>query len=145
MFYVKLYSSVLLLEKERPFLQKFARYLKIVRSKHRESSKSSVVTRGNLPLTVVNFNFSFCSPFFRSIKYRSFLCYYREHFKIVDGSGTAKYDKSGFLQITDEHMVEVPFLSSAEIEVNISLVQQGSSVKAQFLVLSSALLSGKHH
>lgn len=63
MFYVKLYSSVLLLEKERPFLPTFARYLKIVRSKHGERSKSSVVTRGNLPLTLVNFNFSFCSPF----------------------------------------------------------------------------------
>ena len=42
-------------------------------------------------------------------------------------------------------MVEVPFLSSAEIKVSISLVRQGSTVKAWYLVLRSSLYSGKHY
>ncbi|XP_015762664.1 PREDICTED: uncharacterized protein LOC107341715 isoform X3 [Acropora digitifera] len=65
----------------------------------------------------------------------------REHFKIFDGNGTSKYDKSGRLQITHQHVVEVPFLSSAEIKVTISLIRQGSWVKAYYLVLGSVLYS----
>jgi len=45
------------------------------------------------------------------------------------------------LHITHEHTVDVPFLSSVEIRVTISLLQKGSNVKAQYLVLSTALYS----
>ena len=57
---------------------------------------------------------------------------------------TSKYDQRGRLHITHEQIVVVPFLSLAEINVSISLVQQGSSVKAQYVVLRSGLHSGKH-
>ncbi|XP_074619287.1 uncharacterized protein LOC141878299 isoform X2 [Acropora palmata] len=62
-----------------------------------------------------------------------------EHFKIFDGNHTAKYDRSGRLSIANERMVEVPFLSPAEINVSISLTRHGSTVKAWYLVLGSSL------
>ncbi|XP_044162898.1 uncharacterized protein LOC114956623 [Acropora millepora] len=65
----------------------------------------------------------------------------REHVKIVEGSRTSKYYKRGRLHITHEHTVDVPFLSSVEIKVTISLLHKGSNVKAQYLVLSTALYS----
>ncbi|XP_015751521.1 PREDICTED: uncharacterized protein LOC107331445 [Acropora digitifera] len=64
-----------------------------------------------------------------------------EHFKIFDGNHTAKYDKSGRLSIANEHIIEVPFLSPAEIKVSISLTRHGSTVKAWYLVLGSSLYS----
>ena len=63
---------------------------------------------------------------------------------IFDGNMTAKYEQSGHLFMDNEHMVEIPFLSSAEIKVSISLARQGSTVKARYLVLRSSLYSGKH-
>ena len=91
-------------------------------------------------------NYSFHSLVFLDNQNIDLLQYYcREHFKIFDGNRTSKYDKSGRLQITRQHVVEVPFLSSAEIKVTISLVQQGSWIKAYYLVLGSALYSGKPH
>ncbi|XP_015774187.1 PREDICTED: uncharacterized protein LOC107352362 [Acropora digitifera] len=65
----------------------------------------------------------------------------REHFKIADGTMTSKYDRRGRSRSAHEQIVVVPFLSSAEINVGISLIQQGSSVKAKYMVLRSALYS----
>ena len=45
----------------------------------------------------------------------------------------------------NEHMVEIPFLSSTETKVSISMTRQGSTVKAWYLVLRSSLYSGKHY
>ena len=72
------------------------------------------------------------------------LHYNSEHFSIFDGNHTAKYDRSGRLSIANERMVEVPFLSPAEIKVRISLTRHGSTVKAWYLVLGSSLYLGKN-
>ena len=64
---------------------------------------------------------------------------------IFDGNRTVKYEQSGHLFMDTEHMVEIPFLSSAEIKVSISLARQGSTVKAWYLVLRSSLNSGKYY
>ena len=69
---------------------------------------------------------------------------YSGHFMIFDGNRTAKYEQSGHLFMDTERMVEIPFLSSAEERVSISLARQGSTVKAWYLVLRSSLYSGKH-
>lgn len=58
---------------------------------------------------------------------------------------TSKYDRRGRWRSAHEQIVVVPFLSSAEINVGISLIQQGSSVKAKYMVLRSALYSGKDY
>ncbi|KAK2567599.1 CUB and peptidase domain-containing protein 1 [Acropora cervicornis] len=60
---------------------------------------------------------------------------------IFDGNRTAKYEQSGHLFMDTERMVEIPFLSSAEERVSISLARQGSIVKAWYLVLRSSLYS----
>ncbi|XP_068681521.1 MAM and LDL-receptor class A domain-containing protein 2-like isoform X3 [Montipora foliosa] len=64
-----------------------------------------------------------------------------EHLKIFDGNKSLEYQQTGDTFIDDEQMVEVPFLSSDEITVNISLTRLGSSVKAQYVILRSGLLS----
>lgn len=64
-----------------------------------------------------------------------------EHLKIFDGNKTLEYQQTRDTFTDDEQMVEVPFLSSDAITVNVSLTRLGSSVKARYVILGSGLLS----
>ncbi|PFX28263.1 Transmembrane protease serine 5 [Stylophora pistillata] len=64
-----------------------------------------------------------------------------EHVKIFSGSGTLEYHKSGCCPKNQGYLVEIPFMKSDNIAVNILLTRVQSHITSHFVILKHGLRS----
>ena len=67
---------------------------------------------------------------------------YLEHVKIFSGNGTLEYHKQGCCPNNPGSYVEIPFMRSNNIAVNILLTQLQSRITSHFVILKHGLHSG---
>lgn len=71
-----------------------------------------------------------------------FAIYFSEHVKIFSGNGTLEYHKQGCCPNNPGSYVEIPFMRSNNIAVNILLTQLQSRITSHFVILKHGLHSG---